>query len=128
MYPRYTENWLGAGSSKFFVCEQPERVRSTDAAVRKRKNAYSIERVRKRKQPKTHVPLQRFSMKQRYKNNTIPPKKQRYTTATTLNRCNEIGAFSSIFNTPSLKHLSIIWVVKREKPELLKLTSKGTFC
>ena len=72
MHPWCIENWLGAGSSKFFAREQPERARSTDAAVRKRKNARSTERVRKRKQPKTHVPPQRFSVKQRYK-------KQRYT-------------------------------------------------
>ena len=37
MHPWCTENWLGAGSSKFFACEQPERARSTDAVARKRK-------------------------------------------------------------------------------------------
>src|SRR6266566_6147005 len=108
MHPWCTENWLGAGSSKFFAYEQPERARSTDAAARKRKNARSTERVCKRKQPKTHVPPQRFSVKQRYKNSATPPKKQRYTTATTLNRCNEIGAFSFIL-TIIFARSSIEW-------------------
>src|SRR6266566_10039651 len=96
MHPWCTENWLGAGSSKFFAYEQPERARSTDAAAHKRKNARSTARVCKCKQPKTHVPPQRFSVKQHCKNSVIPLKKQRYTIATALNRCSEIGAFSSI--------------------------------
>ena len=50
-------------------------------------NARSTEQIRKYKQPKTHVPPQRFSVKQRYKNSAIPPKnnvtplQQRWTTA-----------------------------------------------
>src|SRR6266699_6956539 len=52
---RYTKNLLWVGISRFFACKRSERVRYTDAAVRKRKNVRSNRRVRKRKQPKTHV-------------------------------------------------------------------------
>src|SRR6266566_4842315 len=120
MHPWCTENWLGAGNSKFFAREQPERARSIDAAARKRKNACFTERVRKRKQPKTHVPSQRFSVKQRCKNNTTPLKKQRYTTATALNRCSEIGAFSPILTSIILsfklyRHLVTSFLTNRRK-------------
>src|SRR6266566_6559196 len=44
----YIKNLLWVGSSRFLACERSERARSTDAAVRKRKNARSNRRVRKR--------------------------------------------------------------------------------
>ncbi len=69
--PRYTKNLLWVGSSRFFARERSERARSTDAAVRKRKNARSNKRVRKCKQPKTYVPPQRFSVQQRCRNNAV---------------------------------------------------------
>src|SRR6266699_1537626 len=72
--PRYIKNLLWVGSSRFFARERSERARSTDAAVCKRKNARSNRRVRKRKQPKTHVPPQRFSAQQRCRNNAAPSK------------------------------------------------------
>src|SRR6266566_2931342 len=59
---RYTKNLLWVGNSRFFVRERSERARSTDAAVHKRKNACFNRRVCKCKQPKTYVPLQRFSV------------------------------------------------------------------
>ena len=70
----YTKNLLWAGSSRFLTCERSERACSTDAAVYKRKNARFNRRIRKHKQPKTHVPPQRFSVKQRYKNSATLPK------------------------------------------------------
>src|SRR6266699_2194133 len=63
--PRYTKNLLWVGSSRFLARERSERACATDAAVRKRKNARPNRRGRKRKQPKTHGPPQRFSTQQR---------------------------------------------------------------
>src|SRR6266699_892132 len=73
-HPRYIKNLLWVGSSRFLARERSEHARSTDAAIRKRKNARSNRRVRKRKQPKTHVPPQRFSTQQRCRNNAAPSK------------------------------------------------------
>src|SRR6266566_2643850 len=70
----YTKNLLWVGSSRFLARKQSERARSTDVAVRKRKNVRSNRRIRKRKQPKTYVPLQRFSVQQRCRNNVAPSK------------------------------------------------------
>src|SRR6266699_2355654 len=72
--PRYTKNLLWVESSRFLARERSEHARSTDAAVHKRKNARSNRRVRKRKQPKTHVLPQRFSAQQRCRNNAAPSK------------------------------------------------------
>src|SRR6266699_4157190 len=52
--PRYTKNLLWVGSSRFFARERSERIRSTDTAIHKRKNARFNRRVCKYKQLKTH--------------------------------------------------------------------------